>query len=304
MEKLKIGFVDFWGDGFDRENNYFTHLLRTKYKVQIDQDDPDILFFTVGYGKDLSALRYKDHRSKKIFYTGENVRPNFDGPEYNIQNNMTVMKSDFAISFDFSEDERNYRFPLWGMYIDWFDSKTYGNPEYLIPIDQVSDNTYINTPKTEFCAFVFSNPIPMRLEMMNALSKYKQVDGYGKPFGNWNYGESKKYETLSKYKFSICVENSLSPTKGYYTEKLLHAKTAGTIPIYWSDEKCDYDFNTKCFLNLNNYEDMEDLIEDIIKIDKDEELYQEIFNQPLFTNGEMPDFVKPNNILKFIEGVL
>ena len=62
MEKIKIGFVDFWGDGFDRENNYFTNLLRTKYEVQIDQADPDLLFFTVGYGGDLSALNYKHHK--------------------------------------------------------------------------------------------------------------------------------------------------------------------------------------------------------------------------------------------------
>ena len=304
MEKIKIGFVDFWGDGFNRENNYFTNLLKTKYKVEIDQNNPDLLFFTVGYGSDLSALNYKNHRCKKIFYTGENVRPNLDGPEYTIQNNMAVVKSDIAISFDFSEDERNYRFPLWAMYIDWFDSKTYGNPEYLIPVDKISNNEYINTPKTEFCGFVFSNPIPIRVEMMNALSEYKTVHGYGKPFGNWNYGESKKYETLSRYKFSICVENSLSPTKGYYTEKLLHAKTAGTIPIYWSDKKCDHDFNTKCFLNLNDYENIQDLIEDIAKIDNDEELYQEMFNEPLFSNKEIPTFVKPDSVLKFIERIL
>lgn len=301
---LKIGFVDFWGDGWDRENNYFTNLLRTKYEVKIDQDDPDLLFFTVGYGGDTSALKYKNHRCKKIFYTGENVRPNLDGPDHVIENNMAIVKSDLAISFDFSNDERNYRFPLWAMYIDWFNSQTYGNPEYIIPVDKISNNKYIDTPKSEFCGFVFSNPIPMRLQVMQALNQYKQVHGYGKPFGNWNYGESKKYETLSKYKFSVCVENSISPTKGYYTEKLFHAKTAGTIPIYWSDDKCEHDFNKECFLNLNDYENIEHLVEDVIKIDKDEELYQEIFNQPLFKNNQIPDFVKPESVLRFIEGVI
>ena len=144
----------------------------------------------------------------------------------------------------------------------------------------------------------------MRLQVMQALNQYKQVHGYGKPFGNWNYGESKKYETLSNYKFSVCVENSISPTKGYYTEKLFHAKTAGTIPIYWSDDKCEHDFNKECFLNLNDYENIEHLVEDVIKIDKDEELYQEIFNQPLFKNNQIPDFVKPESVLRFIEGVI
>lgn len=304
MEKIKISFTDFWWDGFDVNNNYFTNLLKTKYEVKIDNENPDVLFFTIGYNKDLSVMKYKNHKCKKIFFTGENVRPNLDGPEYNTQNNMTVMKSDLSISFDFSDDERNYRFPLWAMYIDWFNSKTYGNPEYIIPVNEISDNSHINTLKTEFCGFVFSHPTPMRLQIMEDLSKYKQVHGYGRPFGNWSNGESVKYKTLSKYKFSVCVENSLSPTKGYYTEKLLHAKTAGTIPIYWSDEGCGHDFNAKCFLNLNDYEDMSDLIEDVIKIDQDEKLYQEIFNEPLFDCGEIPDFVKPDRVLEFIEGAL
>lgn len=304
MKKIKIAFVDFWGDGWTRENNYFTNLLKTKYEVVIDQEDPDILFFTVGWGGDTSALKYKNHRCKKIFYTGENVRPNLDGPDYVIEKNMAIVKSDYSISFDFSEDQRNYRFPLWGMYIDWFNKKTYGNPEYLIDKESISENSYIKTSKSKFCAFVFSNPVPMRTNIMNVISRYKKVDGYGKPFGNWNYGESSKYETLSEYKFSICVENSISPVGGYYTEKLFHAKTAGTIPIYWSDSRCSEDFNKKCFLNLNDYENIEHLLEDVIKIDKDQELYSNMFNEPLFKNNQTPECVKPENVLKFIEGVL
>ena len=49
---------------------------------------------------------------------------------------------------------------------------------------------------------------------------------------------------------------------------------------------------------------MDALIEEIIKIDENEELCQEMFNQPLFENGEIPDFAKPENVLKFIERVL
>ena len=43
---LKLYFCDFWPD-FQAANNYFYHLLSTRYNVTIDSDDPDLLFFSV-----------------------------------------------------------------------------------------------------------------------------------------------------------------------------------------------------------------------------------------------------------------
>lgn len=68
---MKIYFADFW-ENFPQTDNYFYHLLRTRYEVEIDSVDPDIVFFSI-FGQDHKA--YKNHRSKKVFYTGENVRP-------------------------------------------------------------------------------------------------------------------------------------------------------------------------------------------------------------------------------------
>jgi len=60
--------------------------------------------------------------------------------------------------------------------------------------------------------------------MVQELSKYKKVDCYGEPHGNWFYDEGGKIDLISKYKFNICFENSIHP--GYYTEKPIHAKYA------------------------------------------------------------------------------
>ena len=141
-------------------------------------------------------------------------------------------------------------------------------------------------------------------DFLNKLRIYKPVDGWGKPFGNWSDGEDHKYNILSNYKFSICFENSISPKGGYYTEKLFHAKTAGTIPIYWTDDKCGNDFNTKSFLNLNDYKDMNELIDHIIEIDNDYELYQTILNEPLFVSKKTPSFSHPNKVLEPILDLL
>jgi len=54
---IKINFVDFW-DNFAKNDNYFFHLLSSKYHVKIDEDDPDVLFFSVDYGKRRQRDKY------------------------------------------------------------------------------------------------------------------------------------------------------------------------------------------------------------------------------------------------------
>jgi hypothetical protein len=299
---VKIYFVDFWPN-FKQEDNYFYHLLKTGYDVEIDPVDPDILFFSVDYAKKHERDKYKNHRCKKIFFTGENVRANYD--ESSIESEMySIGKCNFAFTFDFSDDPRHYRLPLWVLYIDWFNKQSYGNPHFLLPVNQIYDNAAISTEKKEFCAFIFSNPVPLRVEMFNKMSNYKQVHGYGKPFNNWSHGELNKYNILANYKFSICFENSVSPVGGYYTEKLFHAKTAGTVPIYWSDEKCKNDFNPKSFINLNDFDSIEALIDYVKEVDQSQQLYESYRNEPLFLDKQINKEFLPESVLSFFKEVI
>lgn len=300
MDDLKINFVDYW-PGYDKRNNYFYHLLSTKYNVIIDEEDPDLLFFSVDYSNLGESEKYKNHRCKKIFYTGESVPANFDSDESlkvrNHQASYSISKCDYAFTFDFSEDDRQYRLPIWVLYIDWFDKKTYGNPEFLLKPDLVSKNDFISYGKNKFCAMVFSNPTQQRVDTYNLFSTYKKVDGFGKPFGNWTNGESVKYNNLKKYKFSVCYENRLYP--GYYTEKLFHAKTAGNVPIYYCDDQVSNDFNEKCFINMNNYESLEHLLEYVKEVDKNDKLYSSYVKEPLFKDKIIKTEFLPKSVLGF-----
>ena len=213
----------------------------------------------------------------------------------------SIGKCDFAFTFDFSTDQRNYRLPLWVLHIDWFNKGGYVNPKYLLPLESLHSNDFINGPHDRFCATIFSNPVPMRVDFLNKLRIYKPVDGWGKPFGNWSDGEDHKYNILSNYKFSICFENSISPKGGYYTEKLFHAKTAGTIPIYWSDKKCSEDFNPDGFLNLHNYTSMDALVDKVIEIDNNDKLYQSYVSEPLLVNRELNSAFLPESVLNFFK---
>ncbi|NBR61256.1 MAG: glycosyltransferase family 25 protein, partial [Actinobacteria bacterium] len=57
-----------------------------------------------------------------------------------------------------------------------------------------------------------------------------------------------KINYLQNHKFNICFENHSEP--GYITEKLLHAKLAGCVPLYWGDVGAQIDFNKNSFINL------------------------------------------------------
>jgi hypothetical protein len=131
---------------------------------------------------------------------------------------------------------------------------------------------------------VFNSRSPHRWEIIEKLGKYKKVDCYGKPFGNWFYGEDNKLKTISDYKFNICFENSISP--GYYTEKMIHAKTAGCLPLYWADNNCHKDFNPRSFLNLYDFGNLDDFIEKIIYLDQNDSEYKRITSEYLFANKE------------------
>ena len=265
---MKIAFTDFWLD-FQPHHNFFKDLFEDIYgDVTVTAPDQcDILFFGPYSAQHKS---FSKDKIIKIFYTGENERPNFEDCTY-------------SLTFDFEDYEgRNIRLPLWFIQLDWYNKKGYTNPEFVLPLDKIYQNTHIDTPKTKFCVLVNNNLFSNRLACIEALKPYKAVDCFGKPFGNWFYGESKKYEIFSHYKFSICFENSLAPTGGYYTEKLIHAKCSGTLPLYYADANISQDFNTKSFLNLNNYASMKDFAEHVIAIDQNDELYQQIIKEPLF----------------------
>jgi hypothetical protein len=274
---MKIAFTDFWPfpQPFDPHNNFFLHALRA-CSDGIEVVDPkccDVLF----YGPFGSSHRnYRD--CLKIYYTGENILPDY---------------SECHASFTFSPDSyggKNFRLPLWNLYIDWFDIGTYGAPEWLVPRDWVltgGKSHFSSDSKHKFCAIVYGKPVKSRLEAIKEISSYRPVDVFGKanPGAPIDEGEWAKLEILSGYRFSLCYENSLS--LGYHTEKLLHGKIAGGVPIYYGHESVSLDFNPHCCIQAAAYSPSE-LIERIRQVDSSEKLYRQIVNEPLFSKAPCP----------------
>ena len=68
-------------------------------------------------------------------------------------------------------------------------------------------------------------------------------------------------------------------------EKIVEAFIAGTIPIYWGNSKIAEEFNKNTFLNLNDFESEEALIDKIIEIDQNDDLYKSFFKEKIAVNN-------------------
>lgn len=290
MKKIKVNFVDFWGN-FLKDDNYFYNLLKTKYDVEIDEKHPDILFFSVDYGN--TRERFKYNNCLKVFYTGEDKAPNWE-------------ECDLAYTFRHSTDPREYRLPLWALHLNWF------NRPYNDDRDQAllwDIQKFLNKPtqvdKPNFCAFLSSQPKGKRLEFVPKLMQYKKIDCAGNVYHNTNYtvkgrGDQKyKVDWMSSYKFAIAMENCSS--LGYCTEKIIHAMFANSIPIYWGSESVVNDFNPNSFINCHAYNSDEEIIEKIKELDTDNKKYAKmLMSEPWFNNNKIPDFVQPEEVIKLI----
>jgi hypothetical protein len=336
---MKIAFIDHWPN-FRLENNYFFHLLKGSYDLEINQVDPDLLFLHTDSYRFCQRKKFVNHPAKRVFWTMEGEPPRFDSDSYapspsiitqggvgygeptsaatlaTNDSNRTYYygRCDFALTHEIMDDVRHYRLPWWTGFIDWFNVGHYGKdsePSYLIPENQIASNEYSNTPKTKFCAHVVSNATERRLDTHKKLNAYKTVDGFGNCFDkqtgaglNDFHGvnspwEKQKLEFLKDYRFSICFEHK--NRAGYHSEKLFHAKVAGTVPIYWGNESVNNDFNQKCFINLIDYESIDEMVEDIKQIDQDEDRYQSYANEPLFVDNVIPDRFRPEAVLNFFK---
>lgn len=295
MKKLKLNFVDFWPN-FIKTDNYFYNLLKTRYDVEIDDKNPDILFFSVDYTNARERDQYKN--CLRVFYTGENVAPNWN-------------ECDVAYTFRHSDDPREYRFPLWAMHLNWFD-RPYNDDRdhaYLHSIEH-----FLNKPrqlcKPKFCGFIAAQPRGKRVEFVPKLSNYRKVDCVGPLHNNVGYllrdmhgnltrGDQKyKIEWLTQYKFNVAMENCESV--GYCTEKIIHSMFATCVPIYWGSTSVEKDFNPNSFINCHGFSCDEEAIEYIREVDTDIEKYKKILREPWFHDNRVPDFVQPEAVITLI----
>lgn len=274
MKRISIDFCDFW-PGFDKKNNWFYNLISQDFDIEIS-NNPDFLIYSV-FGK--THLNYK---CIKIFFSGENI-----GPDFN--------ECDYSLCFDFLNDKRHYRLPLYVLYDGYYDLVNKN-------ISDLEEDKHIYIDR-KFCNFVVSNPNnPLRNNFFMKLNKYKDIDSGGRFLNNIGRYINNKVEFQSNYKFSLAFENNAYREYriGYTTEKIMEPMRVNSIPIYWGNPDVGRDFNTKSFINYHDFKNEDELMEYIIFLDKNDDEYMKILKQPWFVDNKIPESNKKENIKTFL----
>lgn len=275
---VKVGFEYFWKGYLDSEERPFVlHLLSliqdSLYEKNLDDCD---LIFHSHFGNHFQNFR---PGKKYVFFSGEKYT--FPSEKY-----------DLCISF-LPDAPNSVCYPFFATVMHTYE------PRYDMILTQ---QNYNDIPK-EFCAFVVGNP---NCEIRNSFftfvcKNYKKVVSYGKVMNNvgfqlnFPYNDKRQLELLGRHKFVICFENT--KTDNYYvTEKIMIAKAAGCVPIYWGSKKCLEIFNKNSFLYLEDEtpQEFERLLSKIRILDSNDKLYLYMRNLPLLSSASIEKFSKTN----------
>lgn len=264
---MSVRFVGFW-PGFDPED-FFLPIFRLVFGCEVYEaagNSGSVLevysvfihegrshpLMKVARGLPRLLSRFSsesaDHSSgaaRKIWYTGENMRPPANG--YSA-----------TLSFDATGGD-NFYLPLWWLLFPAPGSRNeYTSESHRLGI-QPSLTEGVNgrnLPKLgnrpKFACTFIGKPETTRLKMIRALESVGEVDKFGAHFGN---PVDHKFPIASDYDFVICPENSTYP--GYITEKAIEAWASGAIPLYLGND-VHGDLNPDALVNMNDYANMDD----------------------------------------------
>lgn len=289
---LRVAFCDMW-EGFNQEHNFFVGAFKfAGIKFTKDLLHPNLVIFGP-FGNSHEKFKF----IPKIYYTGENLPPSTDS---NVK---------FNIGFSYIKDDNYFRIPNWLLELNLFsiDEKAAANP---IPFNPKLLFRKKFGARNKFCIFVASRVSCVeRNTVYNTLMRYKKVDSAGTVFNNSEWipagpggsgGQPAKVKAYENYKFAIVGENSKAD--GYVTEKLLHAKLAGCVPIYWGDPSVNLEFEKGSFINVSDFATEEDLLTRISYLDTNDTAWLAIANTPLLKEEKLVAWKE--KIAKFCVGCL
>ena len=126
-----------------------------------------------------------------------------------------------------------------------------------------------------------------RYDLAWKCKNYNLADTYG----NFDGGNLVTLDdTLRDYRFSICIENLVSPY--FFTERLVAALANQTIPIYLGAERIDEKFNLDGIIQINTKTDIEKVLKECTK-----ENYENRLNAVLDNYERVKEYTMPYDYL-------
>ena len=90
---------------------------------------------------------------------------------------------------------------------------------------------------------------------------------------------------------------------GYTTEKICDAMAARSIPIYWGNPEIHRDFNPRSFVNLHDFSSVDDAVDYIVALDRDDALYRKVCAEPYFHGNRASKYFSPDYMRPLLQSV-
>lgn len=276
---MTIYFNAFWPDFMDNPKyskifiDLFSNVFNSKITIGT-KDNSDILIESI-FG---DSILNKKKWTYSFFFSGE--------PKKNEPDDLYA-RPYTALLMNSRSYNNIIHFPFFVYYL------TYASLDFRtinVNVNNVNNVNLNNSnqkvvPKKFCCTFITNPNGTIRNSFIDKLEFFKKIDHFGKHrnnqgkqfSGNWHSEEL--VNKMKEYKFVIAFENS--EDDAYITEKIINPLRANVIPVYWGNRRINDYFNTDRFLHLHDINKMDELIAQMIDIDKNDDKYLQIINQPI-----------------------
>ena len=286
----QIRFFNFWEQ--DIPDMWFYKFIESRRLLK--GKEKRICFFSTLGERDIIKRAKGD---VNIFFTGENVESGIHRRRYSdhLLNEECI---DLALGFDYFEDPRYMRFPLWLLYM--FDPSS--NEEDIVKRCSALRHPTNGRHHKFVCMISRADVLGIRQLICEQLSGIGIVDCAGKLLHNcddlWSIFSDDKSRYISEYRFNICPENS--NCYGYVTEKVFQAIDAGCIPIYWGSYNIPEPkvLNSDAIIFWDKDGDNSKTLEFISELNDSPSLFDEYSHQPRLKDGAEEFIIKLFNELE------
>ncbi len=274
MKKIKVWFLDWYMDSSlpgSSMDNIYLRLLENNYDVTLDKDEPDVLFYSLGYN---DHLKYQN--CIKIFVCDE---PGFWSPEL-----LNTYDPGDRARVSLEDDPKYFRFPYF-ITVLYHHIKVTKILDSFETLTKYKNYTLEDIKNKKFCIFLQLNETPTkRRDLFIKLNEYKKVDSnsYNKNISIASYydnfgGSLGKINFIKDYKFSFAMQNhyakdinSSYKIPGFIDEKLIESFIGNTLPLYYGNDKITDIFNKDSFINWHEFEDDDKFIEKVLEVNNND----------------------------------
>jgi alpha(1,3/1,4) fucosyltransferase len=269
---LRVDFCDF---SRQKKTELYPYLYLQEIFDLETWSHPDLIIYQD------KGHEHRLHNCKKLYWPDECYAANF-------------RECDFAITCRYSEDSRHLRLPPYARYVQ----QCHGVESLIKSPDELET---IFRSKTKFCSFVVSNhggAAAYRNRFFHELNQRKRVESGGRYANNIGVPIPDKLSLLRQCKFDISFMNNR--VEGWTDQRLTDAMIARCVPIFCGNPRIAEEFNPKSMINAWDFKSNAALIDYILEVDRNDDLYRQYLREPYFYDNKPNEYFDKNRVAKFI----